>query len=429
MSYVYTVLGFMALIVLHEAGHFLAAKATGMRVERFSLFFGKPLVSVRRGETEYGIGWLPAGGYVKITGMNPQDELGLEDELRELRERLPADDADEPALGPGAQEPTAPGGEAGTASALSAASVERAELDSRIASMQAELQEIRHRAYYNQKVWKRIVVILAGPFMNLVIAFLVLFAIFATHPVYVYDSHGNPEISRVVGAVQRGAPAAGRLRPGDVIVAVDGHRIRSFSQVERLVNAHRCPGAQVGGCRAATPVRIEVERHGRLVTLRVRPVYDASLKRMLVGFEFAQRSRRLGIPAAAGHSFTQIGTVTGKTVSAIGRIFEPKERRQLHGVVGVVAITSQEFSFSTVDALGTLALISLSLAIVNLFPFLPLDGGHVFWALAEKVRGRRISFQTMERAGVVGFALIVVLFAIGLSNDISSLTGNGFNLR
>jgi Zn-dependent protease len=93
------------------------------------------------------------------------------------------------------------------------------------------------------------------------------------------------------------------------------------------------------------------------------------------------------------------------------------------------AITSQEFSFSTVDALGTLALISLSLAIVNLFPFLPLDGGHVFWALAEKVRGRRISFQTMERAGMVGFALILVLFAIGLSNDISSLTGNGFNVR
>jgi regulator of sigma E protease len=95
----------------------------------------------------------------------------------------------------------------------------------------------------------------------------------------------------------------------------------------------------------------------------------------------------------------------------------------------VVAITSKEFSFSTVDALGTLALISLSLAIVNLFPFLPLDGGHVFWALAEKVRGRRISFQTMERAGMVGFALILVLFAIDLSNDISSLTGNGFNLR
>jgi len=390
MSYVYTILGFMALIVLHEAGHFLAAKATGMRVERFSLFFGKPLVSFRRGETEYGIGWLPAGGYVKITGMNPQDELALEDELRELRA----------------------GGS-----------------EQRIAAVQAELDEIRRRAYYNQAVWKRVVVILAGPFMNLLIAFGVLFAIFASHRIYVYDSHGQPVISRTVGAVERGAPAAGRLKPGDVIVAVDGRRVRSFSQVERLIDAHRCAGAPVAGCRARTPVRLEVDRRGRLLTLAIRPVYDATLKRMVVGFEFAQQTRQLGLAAAAGHSFTQIGSVTAKTVSAIGRIFEPRERKQLHGVVGVVAITSQEFSFSTVDALGTLALISLSLAIVNLFPFLPLDGGHVFWALAEKVRGRRISFQTMERAGMVGFALIIVLFAIGLSNDISALTGNGFNIR
>jgi regulator of sigma E protease len=73
-----------------------------------------------------------------------------------------------------------------------------------------------------------------------------------------------------------------------------------------------------------------------------------------------------------------------------------------------------------------LALISLSLGVINLFPFLPLDGGHVFWAVAEKVRGRRIPFSVMERASVVGFALIVLLFVIGLSNDISTLSGPGF---
>ncbi len=78
------------------------------------------------------------------------------------------------------------------------------------------------------------------------------------------------------------------------------------------------------------------------------------------------------------------------------------------------------------DALTILALISLSLAVVNLFPFLPLDGGHIFWAVAEKVRGRAISFKTMERASVVGFALVMVLFAIGLSNDIGRLQGAGF---
>ena len=121
--------------------------------------------------------------------------------------------------------------------------------------------------------------------------------------------------------------------------------------------------------------------------------------------------------------------VTHTTVSAIVRIFEPQVRSQLHGVVGGFTVTQQEFAFSATDALYMLALISLSLAVINLFPFLPLDGGHVFWAVAEKVRGRRISFDVMERAGVVGFVLIVLVFVIGLSNDISTLAGQGFNTR
>src|SRR5437764_7380672 len=114
MPYVLAFLGFAALIILHEAGHFAAAKAVGMRVERFSLFFGPMLVKVRRGETDYGIGPIPLGGYVKITGMNPREELP---------------------------------------------------------------PEVLPRAYFNQPVWKRIVVILAGPAVNLIIAFTIVFVL------------------------------------------------------------------------------------------------------------------------------------------------------------------------------------------------------------------------------------------------------------
>ncbi len=78
MSWVLVFLGFSLLIILHEAGHFVAAKATGMRVERFFLFFPPKLVSMKRGETEYGIGMIPLGGYVKISGMNPEEELPAE---------------------------------------------------------------------------------------------------------------------------------------------------------------------------------------------------------------------------------------------------------------------------------------------------------------------------------------------------------------
>ena len=115
--------------------------------------------------------------------------------------------------------------------------------------------------------------------------------------------------------------------------------------------------------------------------------------------------------------------VTTQTVSTIARIFEPQERKQLSGVVGGYTVTQESFATSTAAALQVLALISLSLGIINLFPFLPLDGGHVFWAVAEKVRGRRIPFVVMERAGMVGFVLIILLFFIGLSNDISTLAG------
>src|SRR5579872_3223995 len=121
--------------------------------------------------------------------------------------------------------------------------------------------------------------------------------------------------------------------------------------------------------------------------------------------------------------------VTRLTVSTFAKLFEPKARQQLHGAVGAFKVTQQQFNYGTVDALFTLALISLSLAVVNLFPFLPLDGGHVFWAIAEKLRGRRIPFEVMERAGVIGFALILIIFAIGLSNDISTLSGKGFVTR
>jgi regulator of sigma E protease len=78
---------------------------------------------------------------------------------------------------------------------------------------------------------------------------------------------------------------------------------------------------------------------------------------------------------------------------------------------------------------GILAIVSLSLAIVNLFPFLPLDGGHIFWAVVEKVRRRPVPFSVMERAGVVGFMLVIGLFLLGLSNDIDRLSGEGFNVR
>ncbi|MCW3015865.1 MAG: peptidase [Solirubrobacterales bacterium] len=359
MSYFLAFAGFAALIILHEFGHFAAAKAVGMRVERFALFFPPLIATFRRGETEYGIGAIPLGGYVRITGMNPSEEID---------------------------------------------------------------PEVAHRAYYRQSPWKRIVVIAAGPAMNVLVAFLILWALFAFK--------GVQEVSNTVERVSPGTPAAGQLLPGDRLISVDGSRTDPAG-FAAAVAKHRCPGRQTQGCRAAEPAKVVVERNGALKTLLLTPRYDAANKRARLGFQFAIHGDRQAPIEAASSSVSGMWRVTKATVSAIGRIFvSAKARNEVSGVVGSYETTRQTIStFGFVDAMNILAIISLSLAIVNLFPFLPLDGGHIFWALAEKVRGRAIPFHWMERASVIGFMLVIFLFAIGLSNDIGRLRGEGFGVR
>ncbi len=414
MSYVLAILGFAALIILHEAGHFTAAKAVGMRVERFSLFFGPLLVKFRRGETEYGIGPIPLGGYVKITGMNPNEELPEEVELEQARSELARVHAPVGAYAMSAGG-TGAVGSGGTASSA------------RIDALAAEVARIKARSYYNQPVWKRVTVILAGPAVNLAIAFIIMAVLFASNGQYVFHN-GQPVATRTV-AGDLIAPASSYLKAGDQIAVVDGRRNLSVTQIQDAIASHRCAGALTDGCRARTPVAITVKRGDRLLTFSIYPRYSAADKRMRVGFAFGDAVRNVGAVDAAGQSVSQLWSWTTTTISHIAKIFQPKDRKQIHSVVGAFTITQEEFAFSSTQAFEVLALISLSLAVINLFPFLPLDGGHVFWALAEKVRRRRISFATMERASVVGFAVIILIFVIGLSNDISTLTGSGFNVR
>lgn len=371
MSWVLTLLGFIALVILHEFGHFAAAKAVGMRVERFSLFFPPKLLGVRRGETEYMLGAIPAGGYVRITGMSPR---------------------------------------------------ERDSIDLRIA----------HRTYYAQPVWKRLVVIGAGPAMNVLIAFAILWGIYAL-------SAHQPRGDRArIAAVEAGHPAAGQLRVGDVLLAVDGQPVRLShlnTAAERAnftsaISAHRCAGTPVAGCAARTPVRLTVLRGGRRMSFTITPRYDPKLARTLIGIETQPVYVGESLGQAAATSVGEMWHVTSLTVTRISEIFVSSHaRKEVHSIVGVSDVASEAFSYSATAALFVLALVSLSLAFINLFPFLPLDGGHIFWALAEKLRGRPIPFAVMERASVVGFALVLFLFLIGFTNDIHTLSNGGFNQR
>jgi regulator of sigma E protease len=386
-----------------------------MRVERFSLFMGPLLVKVRRGETEYGIGPFPLGGYVRITGMNPHEELAEERELKELTGQLEQLQDDLEASPP--QDP---------ARAEELRTEEHA-LAGRISEAHAELAEIRRRAYYQQAVWKRVVVILAGPAMNLLIAFGIVYALVISAGQQV-THHGQPVSNQNVAGIVSASPAARVLHLGDRIVSVDGVG-GSAAAIRKQLGTHRCAGRQVKGCLAATPAKVVVRRAGRLETFVIRPRYNATDKRSEIGFNFGAITQPVGPVHAASITASNLWSVTTHTVSTVVRIFEPQERKQLHSIVYGYTATQESFATSTTQALWVLALISLSLAIINLFPFLPLDGGHVFWAVAEKIRGKRIPFEIMERAGVVGFVLILMIFVIGLTNDISTLSGPGIGLR
>jgi len=371
MSWFLAFAGFATLIILHEAGHFAVAKWVGMRVERFSLFFGKPLVSFRRGETEYGIGPIPLGGYVKITGMNPAETIP---------------------------------------------------------------PEVAHRAYFRQPVWKRVVVILAGPAVNLVLAFVILAGFFWA------DGTVRPGVAAVEVT---GQAATGRLLPDDRIVSADGVPLDTAGltvdqadqrreRLTQIVDSHPCAGEQTPGCRAATPVMFTVAQPGEEPReLALIPRYDEQAGRMLIGFAIGGVTEPAGPLEASAESVAlmwEVTRLTGETLA--GLFYSAQARDEIGGVVGGYEATRQAIELDIELAVRILGLISLSLAVFNLLPFLPLDGGHVFWALAEKVRGRRIPFAVMEKAGFIGIILIIPIFLLGLTNDLERIiSGEGFGLR
>jgi regulator of sigma E protease len=355
MNFFYAFAAFALLVILHEFGHFAAAKKVGMQVTRFSLFFPPALFKFKRGETSYEVGAVPLGGFVKITGMNPEEEVDAES--------LP-------------------------------------------------------RAYFNQPVWKRIVVIAAGPAMNFLIAFILIFVLFAFVGTAV-------DTSTKIKTVSKESPAAGHIQPGDQLVSVNGKSGDAQALVTELSKS-KCAGKPVDGCSATEPAEITIKRDGKTTTFSAVPKYDADVKRMRIGLSFDTITATEPIPQAFQDTVTGIWRVTKLTFSLPARIFNKEQRKQISSVVGGYEQTRIALKTDAETTIQVIALISLSLAIINLFPFLPLDGGHIFWALAEKVRGKPISTPVLERASFVGIALIGMLFVIGLSNDIERFRGGGF---
>jgi regulator of sigma E protease len=251
VTWLIVILGLGLLIFLHELGHFPVARLVGMKPRAFYIGFGPALVKVRREGIEYAA--IPLGGYVRIPGMQrpaaPDFETAMSPGLRE-----------DPALGSVAeavQQPLVGGDFEAARAAVPALStaLEQAQLTpaARRPAEQA-VRDVDERsgadAYWRQPTWKRLAAIAAGPGMNVLVAFVIFFAVYATGA-----PSQNP--STEVAQVQANTPAAAAgLHPGDRIVAVDGRSTHTFSQVSKLV----------GGSHGR-PITVTVERGGRTVTL------------------------------------------------------------------------------------------------------------------------------------------------------------------
>jgi regulator of sigma E protease len=407
MSVVIAIAGLAFLVLIHEAGHFVAARAVSMRPRKFYIFFPPAIVKTVRGGIEYGIGSIPLGGYVKIPGMHRPAAGDLDAHFRRASEEAPwlARSV------AGVHEPLERGDltEARAALPELRAAVARAELSEQaLRSAEKGITEVddglSSDAYWRAPAWKRILVIFAGPFANFVFCVAALAVVFSLGVV----AGATREVDRVLPETP--AAAVG-LRHGDVIVAVDGAPTEQFKDISEAIRGS-------GG----EPVTLTVLRDGE--STQVGPVQPEEIDgRFRIGFVPEPFYQSYGPGAAIVEAFKQTGEVTVAIGKSLAGIVTGETRDQVSSAVGIVEQSSQVVEQGFRYYLGVLALISLSLALLNLLPLLPLDGGHIAFSIAEKIRGRAIPREAYERASMVGIALVLLLFFIGLSNDINRLRG------
>ena len=408
MSVLVAILGLALLILIHEAGHFFTARGVGMRPRKFYIGFPPALLKTTRNGIEYGLGVIPFGGYVKIPGMHrpaPSDldvHFGpaLYEEPRlmgdvERAKRLVAQGAFE----------EAPAALATLKQALAHASISPKARRAADRGLEELGDAVGPDAYWRQRTWKRLAVIAAGPGTNLLFAVVLLAAVYML---------GIPsDASRKVGDVIPGSPAAAAgLHAGDRIIGVNRIAAADFSDVR---DAIRDSGGR--------PLMLSVWRNGQYKELTpVRPKKTQGV--YTLGFHPAAIRYKHYNPARAFVLSVQDTWLVTKAMGTwLGHIASGSGRKDVSTPVGIVQQSSKAVQLGYREYLQVLAIISLSLALLNLLPLLPLDGGHMAFSIVEGVRGRAVGRAVYERVSAVGIALVLLLFFVGLSNDIGNIRG------
>jgi membrane-associated protease RseP (regulator of RpoE activity) len=351
------IFGIVALIMAHEAGHYFTAKRAGMKVTEFFLGFGPRVWSFRRGETEYGVKAIPAGGYVRIVGMNNLEEVDPEEEPR---------------------------------------------------------------TYRQARFGKRLTVVVAGVSVNLILAYFLLFGAVA--------GQGIPKLTTTVDEVVAESPAsAAGLQQGDRIVAVEGQRVDDWQELPKTIRD-----------RAGVPTRFTVERAGTLTELEITPRERSKTDSSgFIGVSPRSVYERFSVVASLRESFVVMWDTTRATGEGLGRFFSPAglERYSKNfteeerpgspsstdrpvSIVGIVDVGGELVGGNVWALLGLLGVINLIVALFNLIPLPPFDGGHaavaIYEQIASKIRRREVRVDYRKLIPVTALVLVVFL-TLGLS--------------
>ena len=340
------------LIFVHELGHFTVAKLSGVAVQRFSLGFGPRLLTWTRGETEYAISAVPLGGYVKMLGEDPDEEVPSQE---------------------------------------------------------------RARAFSTQPLFRRAAIVVAGPFMNLVTAFVAFTVVFA------FFGAGSASDQAKIGGVMQGMPAAtAGLARGDTVTAIEGKAIGSWDELSETVRAS-------GGRPLKMTVRHE---DGTTAELTVTPEEKPERspfgeeigKAYLIGIERFVEVAPVSFINAVGLGAYQTYFWVKMTLLSIVKIFQGSvSARDLGGPILIVQAAGQQAQLGFEYLIRFLGLISVNLGVLNLLPIPVLDGGHLLFFAFEAVRGKPLAIRHREMAQQVGLFLLLALMVFVFYNDISRI--------